>query len=105
MNTKLRSFVFLLLPLPLAAQQPWQKITVPSSGEVAAHFRTPPREYGAIHWALWGGELTREKIVRDWDALVASGIFVVNLGPARGMSPKYLSLSSSSPWKRPASAG
>ena len=91
MNTKLRSFVFLLLPLPLAAQQPWQKITVPSSGEVAAHFRTPPREYGAIHWALWGGELTREKIVRDWDALVASGIFVVNLGPARGMSPKYLS--------------
>ena len=80
-----------MLPLALAAQRPWQQITVPSVREAAAHFRTPPREYGAIHWAIWGDALTRERIVREFDALVANGIYVVNLGPARGMTPKYLS--------------
>jgi len=44
---------------------------------VAAHFRTP-RANTAPSIGPLGGELTREKIVRDWDALVASGIFVVN---------------------------
>ena len=81
----------LLLPLASIAQRPWQEITFPSLGEVASHFRTPPREYGAIHWAIWGGELTRERIVREFDSLTRSGIYVVNFGPARGMQPKYLS--------------
>jgi hypothetical protein len=52
----------LLLPvmaLVLQAQRPWQQMTMPSVGEAAAHFHTPPREYGAIHWAIWGGELTQ----------------------------------------------
>jgi hypothetical protein len=84
----------LLLALPALAQtpqRPWQQITVPSLREAAAHFRTPPREYGAVHWAIWGGDLTRERIVREFDTLAANGIFVVNLGPARAMNPKYLS--------------
>ena len=59
--------------------------------EAAANFRTPPREYGAIHWAIWGDELTQERIVREFDQLAANGIYVVNLGPGRGMTPKYLS--------------
>jgi len=91
MNTNWRILVPLLLPLTLAAQRPWQQITVPSVREAAAQFPTPPREYGAIHWAIWGGELTRERIVREFDALVASGVYVANLAPARGMTPKYFS--------------
>ena len=59
MNTKSRFLIPLLLPLALAAQRPWQQITVPSVREAAANFRTPPREYGAIHWAIWGGELSQ----------------------------------------------
>jgi hypothetical protein len=81
----------LMMPLVLSAQAPWQQITVPSLREAAANFRTPPREYGAIHWAIWGGELTRERIVQEFDTLVTNGLLVVNLGPARGMNPKYLS--------------
>ncbi len=75
----------------LLAQRPWQQITVPSVSEAAANFRTPPREYGAIHWAIWGDELTQARIVREFDQLVANGVYVVNLGPARGMTPQYLS--------------
>jgi hypothetical protein len=81
----------LLLPILLTAQRPWQEITFPALGDVAANFSTPPREYGAIHWAIWGGELTRERIVREFDALDRAGIHVVNFGPARGMNPPYLS--------------
>jgi hypothetical protein len=87
-------FRLALLPLlaaALLAQRPWQQITVPSLSEAAANFNTPPREYGAIHWAIWGGELTRERIVREFDTLVANNVYVVNFGPARGMQPKYLS--------------
>ena len=74
MNTTLRILVPLLLPLVLGAQRPWQQITVPSVREAAGNFRTPPREYGAIHWAIWGGELTQACIVQEFDQLVASGI-------------------------------
>jgi len=81
----------LMLPLAPAALRPWQQITDPSLREAAANFRTPPREYGAIHWAIWGGELTRDRVVQEFDTLAANGVFVVNLGPARGMNPKYLS--------------
>src|ERR1035441_2269602 len=75
----------------LLAQRPWQEITVPSVSEAAASFRTPPREYGAIHWAIWGNALTQARIVQEFDQLVANGVYVVNLGPARGMTPRYLS--------------
>ena len=38
------------------SQRPWQEITVPSTGEVAANFKAPPREYGAIAaFTSWNG--------------------------------------------------
>ena len=80
-----------LLPAAIQNARPWQDMTMPSLREVAQNFLTPPREYGAIHWAIWGGELTKERIVREFDTLSQLGIYVVNLGPARGMTPKYLS--------------
>ena len=90
MRLKLSSLM-LLLPFTLFAQQPWQQITVPTTREVAANFLTPPREYGAIHWAIWGGPLTQQRITSEFDALTKEGMYVVNFGPARGMTPKYLS--------------
>jgi hypothetical protein len=83
---------FLAAALP--AQRPWQEITVPSLSEVAANFKAPPHEYGAIQpFASWNGadpKEVRQRIVRDFDLLAANGIFVVNLSPGRG-EPKYLS--------------
>lgn len=83
-----------LLAAALPAQRPWQEITVPSVRDVAANFKTPPHEYGAIQpFASWNGtdpKEVRERIVRDFDRLAANGVFVVNLSPGRG-EPKYLS--------------
>jgi hypothetical protein len=85
-----RAFVPFLFAFALMAQRPWQQITVPSVREAAANFRTPPHEYGAIHWGPWNGPDARQRIVQDFDRLAANGIFVVNLSPGRG-EPKYLS--------------
>jgi hypothetical protein len=86
--------LFFLFSFALMAQRPWQQITVPSLGEVAANFKAPPHEYGAIQpFASWNGpdpQEVRARIVRDLDRLAANGIFVVNLSPGRG-EPKYLS--------------
>jgi hypothetical protein len=86
-----------LLPLvagTMLAQRPWQQITIPSLREVAANFKAPPREYGAIQpFASWNGNdpaEVRSRIVRDFDRLAANGVFIVNLSPGRG-APKYLS--------------
>jgi hypothetical protein len=86
-----------LLSAPLAAQRPWQEITVPTVAEAAANFAAPPHEYGAIQpFASWNGAdpaEVRARIVRDLDRLSANGIFVVNLSPGRRVAGegKYLS--------------
>jgi hypothetical protein len=83
-----------LLAAVLPAQRPWQEITAPPLREVAANFKAPPHEYGAIQpFASWNGpdpKEVRARIVRDFDQLAANGVFVVNLSPGRG-EPKYLS--------------
>jgi hypothetical protein len=91
MKTACQTLALAACAAGLLAQRPWQQITVPSVSEAAANFRTPPREYGAIHWAIWGNQLTQARIVEEFDQLVANGVYVVNLAPARGMTPKYLS--------------
>jgi len=91
MKTVVRILFFPLLAAAVLAQRPWQQVTMPSIRDVAANFKTPPREYGAIHWAIWGGELTKERIVREFDTLAANGVYVVNFGPSQHMNPKYLS--------------
>jgi hypothetical protein len=96
-----------LLPtlfLPLLAQQqpparPWQQVTVPSTREVAANFKAPPREYGAIQpFQSWNGTdpaEVRARISRDLDRLSANGVFIINLSPGRRDmahgEPAYLS--------------
>ncbi len=102
-----------ILITPLVAQQaaparPWQEITVPSVSEVAANFKTPPREYGAIQpFQSWNGANAgartpgipydaaevRARISRDLDRLSANGMFIINLSPGRRApgEPAYLS--------------
>jgi len=82
-----------LLAAVLPAQRPWQQITVPSVRDVAANFKTPPHEYGAIQPFLsWNGPDAKERmgrIVQDLDRLSANGIFIINMSPGRG-APGYL---------------
>jgi hypothetical protein len=94
-----------LIPISLAptllAQEarPWQQVTMPSTREVAANFKAPPREYGAIQpFQSWNGTdpaEMRQRISRDLDRLSANGIFIINLSPGRRDmahgEPAYLS--------------
>ena len=81
------------------AQRPWQQVTVPSTREVAANFKAPPREYGAIQpFQSWNGTdpaEVRARISRDLDRLAANGVFIINLSPGRRDmahgEPAYLS--------------
>jgi hypothetical protein len=82
-----------LLTAALPAQRPWQQITVPPVADVAANFKAPPHEYGAIQPFMgWNGPDANDRkarIVQDLDRLSANGIFVVNVSPGRGQ-PLYL---------------
>ena len=104
MKAAMKSCVFSVLvpmvvgPMLLAQEaRPWQQVTVPSTKEVAANFKAPPREYGAIQpFASWNGAdpaVVRANIARDFDRLSANGIFIVNLSPGRRApgEGKYLS--------------
>ena len=101
-------FAPMLLAQQAAPARPWQEITVPSVSEVAANFKTPPREYGAIQpFQSWNGANAgartpgipydpaevRARISRDLDRLSANGVFIINLSPGRRApgEPAYLS--------------
>jgi hypothetical protein len=92
----------LFTPILLAQDnRPWQQVTVPSTREVAANFKAPPREYGAIQpFQSWNGaasgynaEEVHGRIVRDLDRLSENGVFIINLSPGRRApgEGKYLS--------------
>jgi hypothetical protein len=95
-------------PAQRADQRPWQQVTFPSTREVGANFKAPPREYGAIQpFQSWNGANAmqrqpdipydaaevRARISRDLDRLSANGIFIINLSPGRRApgEPAYLS--------------
>ena len=73
------------------AVQPWREITVPTVAEAAASFAQPPMDYGAIHWAIWGGPQTKERIIADINKIHANGGGVYMINNSRGVQPKYLS--------------
>ena len=75
---------------PVSGASPaWQTITLPTVAEAAAAFPTPPREYGTIHWAIWGGPQSKEKVLADIERLYANGTYVVMIDNSGGMQPKY----------------
>ena len=81
--------ILMLLPSLAIAQSPWQQVTVPSASEAAKGFVNPPAEYGAIHWAIWGGQQTSERIVADIKQIHANGGTVYMINNSRGLLPKY----------------
>jgi len=88
-------FLFLILLIPILspsdvyAQSPWQQVTIPSVREAAASFVKPPSEYGAINWAIWGGQQTKEKITAEISQIHANGGSVYMINNSRGLLPKY----------------
>ena len=87
MLTRLASL--LALPFILKAAQPWQEIMMPTVAEAAVAFPQPPNEYRAIHWSIWGGPQSKERIVADLDRIVASGGGAYMINNSRGLQPKY----------------
>lgn len=81
--------ILLMLPTSVRAQNSWQQVTVPSVREAASSFAKPPSAYGAIHWAIWGGQQSKEKIVKDIEQIHANGGTVYMINNSRGLLPKY----------------
>jgi hypothetical protein len=81
----------LTLSLNAAQLQAWRTITMPTVDEAAAAFPAPPPEYGAIHWAIWGGQQTKESVLADIERMQANGAHVIMLNCSRGMKPKFFS--------------
>ena len=79
------------LTLPLHAAQPWREVTVPTVAEAAAAFPQPPKEYGAIHWAIWGGQQSKERVIADIDHIYANGGGLYMINNSQRVMPKYLS--------------
>ncbi len=83
------------LPIVLSAAQPWQEIAMPTVAEAAAAFPTPPKEYGAIHWAT-GFPQAKERIVADIENTAANGgtVYMINAGgrTVKFLSPEYFDL-------------
>src|SRR5476649_1423829 len=73
------------LSLPLYAAQPWREITVPTVAEAATLFAQPQKEYSAIHWAIWGGQQSKERIVSDIEKIYQSGGGVYMINNSRGV--------------------
>ncbi len=91
MKTLSNSVILVCLTLTLHAAQPWREIVVPTVAEAATAFRQPPTEYGAIHWAIWGGAQTKERIIADIERIHANGGGVYMINNSQRVQPKYLS--------------
>jgi hypothetical protein len=89
MKMLLRCAILVLSPLVAHADQPWREVTMPTVAEAAASFGRPPREYGAIHWAIWGGQQSKARIQADIERIDANGGGVYMINNSRGLRPKY----------------
>jgi len=79
-----------LFPLAAIAAPPWQEVTLPTVAEAATAFPNPPMEYRAINWAIWGGQLTKERILADIEHVFANGGGQYMINNSGGHTPKYL---------------
>ncbi len=83
------SLLTLALPLSAAQPPPWQQIVVPTVADAAASFPKPPAEYGAIHWAIWGGAQSKERIAADIERIAANGGGVYMINNSFRVTPTY----------------
>jgi hypothetical protein len=72
-------------------EQPWQRLSDPAEAEVAAHFQSPPPEYGMTFYWGWDGPVTEEVIARDLTEYKAANVPCVTVEAGYRMTARYLS--------------
>jgi hypothetical protein len=80
-----------LYSVGMAAQQPWQKMQMPTASQVASTWKTPPPEYGPEPYYGFGGAMDETVIRRDLDTLKSLGYRAVTVQAGVGMPYPYLS--------------
>jgi hypothetical protein len=73
--------------LTLYGDQPYREITMPTVAEATALFAQPQKEYSAIHWAIWGGQQSKERIISDIEKIYENGGGVYMINNSRGVKP------------------
>jgi hypothetical protein len=88
---KLLLALLCFVSLTLYGEQPYRQITMPTVAEATALFAHPQKEYSAIHWAIWGGQQSKERIISDIEKIYENGGGVYMINNSRGVKPAYLS--------------
>ncbi len=73
------------------AQQPWQRIQMPTAAEVAKVWAAPPPEYGPEPYYGLNGPVTLETVAHDLDTMKSLGFHAVTVQAGFGMKQPYLS--------------
>jgi len=91
-----RSAILLAVAAVLApglalAQQPWQKLQMPTAAQVAARWKAPPAAYGPEPYYGLNGNMSVAAMDRDLDTMRSLGFRAVTAQAGRGMPYPYLS--------------
>src|SRR6185312_5266209 len=73
------------------AQQPWQKIQMPTAASVQQAWVNPPSEYGPEPYYGLNGAVSQAVIERDLDTMKSLGYRAVTVQAGYGMPFAYLS--------------
>lgn len=73
------------------AEEPWQKVQMPTAAQVQSVWLHPPSEYGPEPYFGMNGPVTIESLVKDLDTMKALGFRAVTAQAGGGMSQGYLS--------------
>jgi len=84
-----------ILALPGCAQStqannPWQKMQMPTAAEVATTWKNPPSEYGPEPYFGLNGAVTIESLAHDLDTAKSIGFRAVTVQAGNGMATPYL---------------
>jgi hypothetical protein len=72
------------------AQQPWQKMQMPTAAEVQKVWKAPPPEYGPEPYFGMNGGVTIESLAKDLDRMKSLGFHAVTAQAGGGMTTTYL---------------
>jgi alpha-L-rhamnosidase len=85
------AIVVTLFSIEAAAQQPWQKLQMPTASQVASVWKDTPPEYGPEPYYGFGGAMDETVIARDLDTLKGLGFKAVTVQAGVDMPYPYLS--------------